>query len=32
LDSLGAEIKDLNKSLRDIQNWFAENHWYAVVQ
>lgn len=32
LDSLGAEMKDLNKSLAGIQQWFAEKYWYEVAQ
>ena len=32
LDSLGSEIRDLNKNLSDIQLSFAEAHWYELEQ
>lgn len=32
LDSLGWEIRDLNKSLSEIQRLFAEAHWYELEE
>lgn len=32
LDSLGSEVRDLNKDLSDIQRSFAEAHWYELEE